>query len=167
MTDDSIEAKSWALVQAYLSSASPEQWHLYAARSNYDGNTRALQWLVDRPELDAATARLVYWYLGAAWYVQYADLADARDETTWRLLRSIEERVEAGFYRDGGIWFDPHYSGGGGPGDYPDVPVRRPIPAFMLTAVGTELVEVESDPDGFDEGLPIEVVEALDALHGG
>ncbi len=39
---DEIERASWQLVQAYLHAATPAQWHLYAARSNYDDNRAGL-----------------------------------------------------------------------------------------------------------------------------
>ncbi len=166
MTSEAIESRSWELVRAYLASATPAEWHLFAARSNYDANATALRWLIDQKQLDRATALLIYWNLGAAWYVQFLAAQDASNPDTFRLLRLIEDRYCAGFYEAGNIWFDPHASDGGRPDNYPDVEVKRPVPAAMLEPVdGGEYVEVASDPDGFDEGLPVSVVDALYALH--
>lgn len=160
-----IEARAWNLVHTYLADASPAAWHVFAARSNYDGNQQALRWLLDQPTLDRSTALLIYWYLGAAWHVQFTSADQALSPETFTLLRLIEERYAAGFYEAGNIWFDPHTSEGGRPDDYPGVAVARPVPALMLEPVnGSELVEVSEDPEGFDEGLPLSVAVALYAL---
>lgn len=165
-SQDDIDARSWSLVQAYLAQATPAAWHVFAARSNYDGNQRALRWLLDQPTLDRGTALLIYWYLGAAWHVQFSSAEEALSPETFELLRLIEERYAAGFYEAGNIWFDPHTSEGGRPDDYPDVAVARPVPAIMLEPVnGSEYIEVEDDPEGFDEGLPLSVAVALYALY--
>ncbi|CAN7559812.1 DUF4274 domain-containing protein [Acidovorax sp. LjRoot66] len=165
ISDNDIEARAWNLVHAYLADASPAAWHVFAARSNYDGNKQALRWLLDQPTLDRGTALLIYWYLGAAWHVQFTSADQALSPETFTLLRLIEERYAEGFYQAGNIWFDPHTSEGGRPDDYPKVPVVRPVPAIMLEPVnGSELVEVSEDPEGFDEGLPLSVAVALYAL---
>ncbi|MGB4811940.1 MAG: DUF4274 domain-containing protein [Methylophilaceae bacterium] len=161
---DQYEAKSWQLIKMYLSSATPEKWHLFAARSNYDSNMKPLQWLIDNPALDRATALLIYWNLGAAWYVQYAAEDEALSAQKYRLLKLIETRYSAAYYQQSVIWFDPQHAVGGRPDDYPDIPVLQAIPSVMLAAVGTEYVEIDEDPEGFDEGLPYETVEALHAL---
>lgn len=162
-SDNDIEARIRALVQAYLAGASPAAWHVFAARSNYDGNLQALQWLVDQPTLDRGTALLIYWYLGAGWHVQFTSAEQALSPETFKLLRLIEERFAAGFYIAGNIWFDPHTSEGGRPDDYPNVPVVRPVPVIMLAPVnGSEFVDL--DPEGFDDGLPMDVAVALYAL---
>ena len=166
MDNTDIEQQAWQLVQAHLAQATPEQWHVFAARSHYDGNFKGLQWLVDQRDLDRATALLIYWYLGAAWYVQYVHEDEVTDPATFRLLRLIEERYAGGYYPTGDIWFDPRHSDGGGPHDYPDVPVKRPIPPLMLEPVqGSNYVAIDEDPEGFDEGLPLAVVDALYGLH--
>jgi uncharacterized protein DUF4274 len=168
MTSETIESRSWELVRAYLAEATPAEWHLFAARSNYDANATALRWLIDQKALDRATALLIYWNLGAAWFVQFLSAQESSNPDTFQLLRLIEDRYHAGFYEAGNIWFDPRASDGGRPDNYPDVEVRRPVPGAMLEPVnGDEYVEVASDPEGFDEGLPVSVVDALYALQGG
>lgn len=161
-------SRHWAIIKAYLERATPRQWHLFAARSDYDSNRQDLQWLLDQRNLDHATALMIYWNLGAAWFVQYASEEEAPDSENFRMLRLIEERYNSGYYENGRFWFDPMESAGGGPDDYPDVPVKRPVPPTMLLPVnGTEYVNVERDPPGFEEGLPTDVVGALHALFDG
>lgn len=162
-SDNDIETRAQAIVQVYLADASPAAWHVFAARSNYDGNLQALRWLVDQPTLDRGTALLIYWYLGAGWHVQFTSAEQALSPETFLLLRLIEERYAAGFYNTGNIWFDPHTSEGGRPDDYPKVAVVRPVPTIMLEPVnGSEFVEL--DPEGFDDGLPMAVAVAIYAL---
>ncbi len=166
MTDEQREHAVWQLVLDYLATASPEQWHVYAARSNYDGNARGLQWLLDNPALDRGTALLIYWYLGAAWYVQFGSEAEMApyQRDTFHTLQLIEQRHRDGFWARDAIWFDPAHSEGGGPGDYPDLPQHRPTPASMLQATaGRDYVDL--DPEGYDEGLPLELAERIFALY--
>ncbi|SEJ02384.1 MULTISPECIES: DUF4274 domain-containing protein [unclassified Variovorax] len=164
MTDEERDQAIHELVLSYLESATPEQWHVYAARSNYDDNLPMLRWLVDNPKLDRGTALLIYWYLGAAWYVQYASEEDIEDyqQEDFEVLKLIEQRYAEGFYAASRIWFAPEHSEGGGPGDYPDLPKLRPVPVLMLEEVGTEPVDL--DPEQYDDGIPFEVAEKIEAL---
>ena len=122
MTDEEKEQKEAQLIRDFLTNATPEQRHLFIARSNYDSNYDALNELAADPQLDRASALLMYWSLGAAWYVQYGHDDDVPDYSrqTLALIRLIETRYSAGFYADHGIWFDPMQSEGGRPDDYPD-----------------------------------------------
>jgi hypothetical protein len=169
MTSKEIEAQSWKLVRSYLETASPAQWHIFAARSNYDDNEQALRWLIDNSKTDLSTVLMIYWNLGAAWYVQFSseeECAAEYQKRKYRLLRLIEQRYNSSYYANSEIWFDPNHSDGARPDEYPDIPVKRPIPEIMLQPVnGSEYVDVKSDPDGYDEGLPIPIVEALYALY--
>lgn len=112
MTDDEKEQKEAQLVRDFLANATPEQRHLFIARSNYDCNYDALNELAADPQLDRASALLMYWSLGAAWYVQYGHDDDVPDYSrhSLALIRLIETRYSAGFYADHGIWFDPMQS---------------------------------------------------------
>jgi len=169
MTAEEIESKSWEIVRSYLETASPAQWHIFAAKSNYDGNGQALRWLIDNPKTDRGTVLMIYWNLGAGWYVQFSseNECDAEHQrSTYRLLRLIEQRYFSNYHTHANIWFDPHHSEGARPDEYSEISVKRPIPEIMLQPVnGSEYVEIESNPDGYDDGLPIAVVEALYALH--
>ncbi|CAB3761814.1 hypothetical protein GQ57_09445 [Burkholderia sp. MSh2] len=169
MDDPEIEQKAWDIVRTWLEGATPEQWHRFAARSNYDGNDCELRWLLDNRQVDRATALLIYWNLGAAWYVQYANESDLGDGSihldTFRLLREIERRYADGHYADHGIRFDPHDFEGAGPDDYPDVPVVRPVPALMLQPTSGSVYVDLDEAEGYDEGLPFDVAERLYALY--
>jgi len=157
-----MEQQVWDLVHAYLQEATPAQWHIYVARSNYDDNGAALQWLIDNPQIDRATALMIYWNLGAEWYAQFDDSDDLYEAQRERvaMLRLIEERYPD-YYANQGIWFDPKHSDGTRPGDYADITQKRAIPAKMLEATtGSEYVDTEN-PDGYDEGLPLELVERI------
>jgi hypothetical protein len=163
--DDRIEREVQAITLRYLERATPAQWHVYAARSNYDSNRFALQWLAENPQLTRATALLMYWALGAGWHVQFASEADV---DSWalpahRLIRSIEARFLAGFYAEGSIYFDPE-DGPVPPGDYVGmVQNTRPVPDAMLAIVpGSDWVDL--DDEAYDDGLPMDVLEQIEAL---
>lgn len=166
MDQTSLEIKEWEITLNYLQSATPAQLHLFVARSNYDGNTQALHWLVDNPDLDRATALMMYWYLGAAWYVQFASEQDMEsyEQDTFQYLKLLEQRYSEGYYADRGIWFDPQQSEGGRPDDYPRLPIKRPIPDVMLLpALGSEYVDL--DDEQYDNGLPLTIAEQIFALY--
>lgn len=90
------------------------------------------------------------------------DLPEGSSEReTYHVLRLIRQRYAEGYYADHGIWFDPPHWHGARPDDYPDIPVIRPIPSIMLLPTeGRDYVELES-PEGYDDGLPLEIVEQL------
>jgi len=162
---DPSEREAQTLTLRYLQRATPAQWHVYAARSNYDSNRYALEWLADNPQLTRATALLMYWALGAGWYVQFVsdDDVDSWALPAHRLIRRIERNYVSGFYTDGSIYFDPD-DGPVPPSDYADsIPNRRPVPEAMLQIVpGSDWVDL--DDDAYDDGLPIEVAEDIAAL---
>lgn len=166
MDEINREQQEWDIVRGYLEQATPAQLHLFAARSNYDGNAQSLCWLIDNPNLDRATALLIYWYLGAAWYVQFESEQDmaSYEQETFQQLKLLEQRYRDGYYASHNIWFDPFKSEGGRPDDYPKLLVKRGIPDLMLIPVdGTEYVDL--DDDQYDDGLPMEIAEQIFALY--
>ncbi len=163
---EQIEQQAWEMVREYLQGATKAQRHIFAARANYDDNAEAFRWLIDSPETDQATALLLYWNLGAAWYVQFDSAEAAGDPDTYQVLRLIEQRYASGFYETASIYFDPYQGSGARPNEYPDIPVKVAIPAIMLRpSSGSEHVNVEGDPEGYDEGLPFPIAEAVYALY--
>jgi hypothetical protein len=166
MSTDEIERRHWAIVLAYLEQATPEQWHIYAARSNYDDNMRGLRWLLDNSALDEATARMIYWNLGAGYFVQFATGEDAGSyrQEVFDLLRLIEQRCAGHYYRNRALWFDPAHSMGARPDEYAHIEVKRPIPAPMYEPIGDRYVELE-DLDGYDDGLPLAVAQEIFDLY--
>ena len=167
MEDSEIGKRAWDIIRAHLESATPAQWHLFAAGSNYDDNALGLRWLIDNPNVDRATALLIYWALGVAWYVQFSSEDEMHDDQvkTFELLQLIEQRYSEHFYANHCIWFDPKHWHGPGPNDYPELAIKRPIPAIMLeSADSSEYVDIEN-PEGYDDGLPLEISEQWYALY--
>lgn len=117
MNEEQLEQQEWDIVRNYLVRASKTQRHIFAARANYDGNDAAFRWLIDSRETDQATALLLYWNLGAAWYVQFDSKEASSNPDTYQLLRLIEQRYAAGFYKTASIYFDPHQGSGARPDD--------------------------------------------------
>jgi len=163
--NDALEQKVHALVLDYLSSASPEQRHIFVARSNYDDNLWALQYLIDDPQLECATTLMAFWCLGAAWYVQFEDESEVPfGQEKYRLVRLIEERYLSGFYTNQNIWYSPMHSDLCRPDDYPDVPVKRVIPERMREPVGGE-IDVDMFDSDYDDGLPLELAEEIFSFY--
>lgn len=162
---DPQEAAEERLVNDYLSKATPPERHLFVVRSNYDSNSSALDLLIDDPATGKATALALYWNLGAAWHAHYADLSEvpSHEQRDFLRTRLLEERYLADFYQDTEIWFDPMSSEGGRPGEYPERTIAHPAPTAMITAVGTEFVDLE--PEGYDDGLPFALLEEISALY--
>lgn len=166
LSDEEREKKSWELIFDYLKQATPAQWHIYVANSNYDGNAQGLNWLANNAQLDRASAIMMYWSLGAAWYVQYAEEEELpeHEQNAWQLIKTLESRCLNGFYADHGIWFDAMHSDRGRADNYPHLIVKRPTPESMLVATaGREYVELEDDK--YDEGLPLALAEQIFALY--
>ena len=149
------EEKTWALIFPYLEQATPEQWHLYAAKSDFDYNALGLQWLIDNPQLDEATARMLFWNMGAGFLAQYASLEEVPqgEKDDYQTVRILEERILNGFYQPPRIWYDPHDNDMVNMHDYADIPAKRAIPAELSQKVGEVLVQLK-DPSGYEDGLP-------------
>lgn len=169
MTADEYHLSCSRLLQDYLRNASPEQRHIYVARRNYDDSPDVLAWLAEQSDLDRATALLMYWSLGAAWFVQYADASEVpgHEQEAHALTCRIEQRYLDGVYANHGLAFDP----GSGPGaslhDYPGLAVRRCIPVPMTVALsGARAFDpfAEAVDDAYDDGLPFAVAQQLHDL---
>lgn len=162
MEDHNVAPEPWNIVQEHLATATPWEWHVYADGSNYSDNHQGLKWLLDQPSLELATALMIYWNLGAAWYVAYETVQQADNPETFELLRLIEDRVKRGFYQGRSLWFDPMQSESARPDDYPNQPVNRPTPPHMLQVVdGTEYYDRDLVQDEYEEGLPPAVAQRI------
>lgn len=159
------EEKAWELEHAYLERATPWEWHLYAAKSDFDHNCWGLRWLVDNPRLDEATARFLFWYLGAGFFAQYANEEEAPtgQKDDYALVRLLEERILAHFYQPAQIHFDPKNSTLILPEATQCVDSRWIIPDELFKPVGTENVEFDYTP-GYEGGLPQQLNKALQEL---
>lgn len=163
--EEMIEKQVWELVKNHLVTATPEELHIFAARSNYDGNQNAVRLLIDNPKLDRGTALLLFWYLGADYYARHLaeevpDFQRPMDD----LVRLLEERFISGFYTDGNIYYDPKNSAMP-PDEYASIgPIKREIPEIMyLPTEGTQWVDI--DNENYDDGLPLPIVEKISALY--
>ena len=88
--EDPLEREEQAIVLRYLEQATPAQWHLYAARSNDDGNRYALEWLTDTVETRRPVPEAMYAIVPGSEWVGLDD--DAYDEG---LPMDVAERIEA------------------------------------------------------------------------
>ena len=86
--EDPLEREEQAIVLRYLEQATPAQWHLYAARSNYDGNRYALEWLTDTVETRRPVPEAMYAIVPGSEWVGLDD--DAYDEG---LPMDVAERI--------------------------------------------------------------------------
>ncbi len=166
LTPDEYDRASRALLQDYLLQASPEQRHIYVARRNYDDSPELLAWLAERSELDRATALMMYWSLGAAWFSQYAadDDVPGHERDAHAIVRRIEQRYTEGFYAGRALAFDPGNWPGPSMGDHPGLVVRRAVPDAMLAAVAGERAcdpFAEAVDAAFDDGLPLALAAQL------
>ncbi|WP_422506760.1 DUF4274 domain-containing protein [Stenotrophomonas sp. GZD-301] len=168
MNEQDYEAAKWALLHAHLVQATPEQRHLYVARSNYGDNHRALAWLADQPTLDRATALMLFWSVGGGGHAQYESLDEVPDyaHDTHQLIGRVQQRFLDGFYADHGIAFDPHHWDGAGPHEL-SASERERVPAPLLQAVdGEHAIDPfdEAYDADYDDGLPMPLVEQLYTL---
>ncbi|WP_169458032.1 DUF4274 domain-containing protein [Ottowia thiooxydans] len=155
------EEHAWDVLRQYLAEATSSQRHIYAAQSNYDGNRRALEFLVADPKTDQATAVLIFWMLGADYFLRVSE-EEVRDfqRGSNALIWTIERRVREGFYQATTLKFDP-WTSCVPPGEYERLgPVQRAVSELMYQATDGEAV-VFDDLERFDEGLPEAVIEAI------
>lgn len=71
ITDQQFEGIAKKMVLEYAMSAPNRVLHQMAAQWN--GAHEFLEWLVNRPETDKATAVMIYWMSGPRWWKQFSD----------------------------------------------------------------------------------------------
>lgn len=166
MTDDERSQRIEALIGDYLRRASAREQHIYVARANYDGHSAILQQLADEPGLERATALRLFWSLGADYHARVpADQLADHERESEALLRLIESRYVSGYYGADTLYYGPRDADNDVlPDEYASMgPVVRPIAAPMYEPTqGREWVDV--DDAAYDDGLPAELVEQIDAL---
>ena len=166
MTDDERSERRHALVSAHLKAACARERHIYVARSNYDDNLPMLRLLADGADLERATALLMFWYLGADYHARLpADRLPDHAQDKEALLRLIESRYADSFYTVDTLYYDPRDTDNDLlPDEYASLgPIVRPINALMYEAThGREWVDL--DDDAYDDGLPMHLVEQIEAL---
>ena len=139
---------------AYLTQATPDEWHQVAWNWNWDSGVEALQWIIRQPMCDRGTALLVYWMGGPRYLAQYTERTEVPHYSLehYDLLMEIERGYLTGRYTGAEIAFDTHDDEGHDwTGEYADIPYRRPIPQPMYAASPGHKVARRTD---FDEGYP-------------
>lgn len=58
---NNIAQRELSLLDAWLASASPDEWHAVALGWNWDRGVGPLRWMVDQPACDGGTAQFVFW----------------------------------------------------------------------------------------------------------
>lgn len=123
-----------------------EGLHLYAKHYNWDDGPAEMLKIIRNPSCDLGTAIMIYWSGGPGWDCQYTNRSEVSvyERDTYDLLREIEERVGAGFYRRQSIRFDPRDEDGHDYTQrYADVECQRQIPLYMYAATPGESLEVK------------------------
>lgn len=144
-------------LQAYLTQATPSEWHQVAWNWNWDSGIEPLQWIIRQAACDRGTALLIYWYNGPRYLAQYAMRAEVPDYKLegYDLMLEIEQAYLAGRYTHAEIAFDPHDDEGHDwTAEYADIPYRHPIPQLMYMASPgrTEARRKDSD-EGYPPGV--------------
>ena len=133
-----------------------------------DVYTPGIDLLLSDQNTSVATAHVLYWMLGAPWFVCFRSSSelpvdDWFQRKNFERLRNIEHKIEENFFTDHGISFDVMSSCWEGckPNDYPEKEVLRPIPSFMLSPVEGHLEADWVNSDCQEEGLPEVVAVAI------
>jgi ankyrin repeat protein len=87
----------------------PWALHRRALDHNWDHGSAALWQIIESPTCDLATALMIFWRGGAGFLQQWSTLADVprTHREHWPLLQEIEQRVLAGTYSHGRVYYDP------------------------------------------------------------
>lgn len=85
----------------------PNELHAFAHIWNWDNGTESLRTLVGHPCCDLGTAMMVFWSAEPEVFLLEKEYLEANGEEV-RLLRTIQDRVEAGSYRTASIAFEPY-----------------------------------------------------------
>ncbi|HPT51109.1 MAG TPA: DUF4274 domain-containing protein [Accumulibacter sp.] len=164
LAEKARDEKAWSLLHKYLAGATQEELHIYADRSNYDCNKRAIEFILNNPRTAEATAVMIFWKLGADYYArrlseEIPEFQRSSDHLVW----VIERRVREGFYSVGNLQFDP-MACCTPPGEYVDIgPIKRPISVFMHKSYHGNGPDPDCD-NMYDEGIPIKLAGSLMAL---
>ncbi len=151
-------------LRRWLEQATPEERHLFVSGWESDAAAAVLDWVIRRPDCEKATALMAYWLNSPVYFAEYGptDDDDVDLQTSFRLLREIEDRYLTGFYQRQSIAFDPSkafVSKMDLAERYRQITPVEPIPAEMLVPVeGREAVT----PEGWENGMPADVAKAWD-----
>ena len=76
ISDEKFEEIVNDIVLDYVKTANPEIWHQMAMEWNWDCSSAFLNWLVDNPKTDKATALMIYWKSAPKYWKKFKDKND-------------------------------------------------------------------------------------------
>ncbi|TDQ09485.1 DUF4274 domain-containing protein [Pedobacter metabolipauper] len=134
----------------------------------WNGSHQFLEWLVERPKTDLATAVMVYWMQGPRWWKQYhnkQELIEKGDSAMgFDFTETLESKILSGFFKDQEFAFDPTKDDHGTiwANEYLDKLTVREIPPFLFRTLVGEEIEM---PAGFEEGMPPDLVKKVQDVY--
>lgn len=151
----------------YAEKQTPKILHQMAMEWNE--TSAFLNWLIDNPKTEKATALMIYWMSGPRFFKQFRDRETAKEvigsTTGFDFTENLENKYLSGFYKNNKFSFDPNtadYSGVIWAEQYLDKNIVSAIPAAMFEKMQGEAVE---EPQGFIEGMPPELNDIQDELY--
>ncbi|MDR1326477.1 MAG: DUF4274 domain-containing protein [Treponema sp.] len=137
-----------------------EELHYVAKSHNWDCGVKVLEWIVKSPLCSEATALMLFW-LAQPYYLQKYELDAKKVESAYdrqiiRLIRTIMENFQNGFYQKTHINYDPQSElrefvtiadipellCEGSKGKEPDIDPHRSVGTNVLSASGSKLEEL-------------------------
>lgn len=167
ISNEKVQALIDEIIIKYAEKQTPKIWHQMAMEWNE--TSAFLNWLVDNPKTDKATALMIYWMSGPRFFKQFKDRETTKDvigyTTSFDFTENLENKYLSDFYKNIKFSFDPNtadYSGVIWADGYLDKPIVREIPTKMFEKLQGETIE---EPQGFIEGMPPELYDILDELY--
>ncbi len=143
-------------VLAWLATTGAEDWHRSAETWNFDDGTAPLEWIVEQPDCDAATALLIFWRCQpgewAAMYPNRSACTDPHHGAEYDLAVKIKRHWLAGRYPQKRFRYDPGAEWGVVPGEI-DAKGHRDLETPVAMTFPVEGRNVDSRR--FGEGLPL------------
>lgn len=153
----------------YVKKANPELWHQMAMEWNWDSSSVFLNWLIDNPKTDKATALMIYWKSAPGYWKKFIDKHDLLSKEDYSLanfefVERVEENILKNFYQESYFEFDPKNDNQSydWTNDYIDDIAVRNIPDIMFEKIEGRKVD---EPENFIEGMPAELYEMQDELY--
>jgi Domain of unknown function (DUF4274) len=102
--------------QALLARISdPFELHVFAMNVNWDVGTKDLEWVLNHEECDLGTALMIYAHGSPGYYYRKQEKGEQfhdYETDAWKFLKSIEQRVSDGAFKQGTVAFDPRNPNG-------------------------------------------------------
>jgi Domain of unknown function (DUF4274) len=156
------------LIADYLKKAMPKTIHQMAMEWNWDTSDHFFDFIVDNPNTDKATILMIYWMAGPRFEKQFATKEESQQRmgscSTFVLLEKIESNFQKGFYNSNEFFYDPNSEDHTGTiWTMQDLEIKtvRDIPDIMFQKLDGEVIETNNN---FDEGIPPELFEQIEAL---